>query len=240
MSQQNNSNNNQSQQQRPTNPFQRTANSSSNNQNSGNNQQQQNSNPSSNGLGQFTPPNRKTWTTLPAHKVAVRFELAGLGDPFYRLLGHELNTDYGNAQVVARMLETGGEHVEALTMILDNTWKSYNLTGAALVYGWHVNSWQTIAQPTPIPTVQNDELFTDDDSADDKAPEPDKQPPFKVIRAIDLSLVLNVLARARSQVVLMTAPLVFNQTYLNRKLITDDPRLVQLARATGYLEESHV
>jgi hypothetical protein len=51
---------------------------------------------------------------------------------------------------------------------------------------------------------------------------------------------LNVLARSRSQVLLTRAPLVFSQQYLNRSMMTDDPRLVALVKATGYLEEEMV
>ncbi|HEX2622820.1 MAG TPA: hypothetical protein VHL11_21825, partial [Phototrophicaceae bacterium] len=63
---------------------------------------------------------------------------------------------------------------------------------------------------------------------------------FSCLRAIDLHLVLNVLARSRSQVLLTRAPLVFSQQYLNRSMMTDDPRLVALVKATGYLEEEMV
>lgn len=174
---------------------------------------------------------------LPLGKTVVRFELDGLGDPFYRLLGHTLNPSLENGASVAEVLESGGEPVRALEALLEKSWASYDLQGAMLVYRWSMQQWKAIAPPYTVPPddgTQN--TAASDDSQDDSA-RPQPKPNFQIIRSIDLAMVLNVLARARTQLLLAKAPLIFNQGYLNRVLLTDDPRLVALARATGAIHE---
>ncbi|MEW6278931.1 MAG: hypothetical protein AB1758_09935 [Candidatus Eremiobacterota bacterium] len=46
-------------------------------------------------------------------------------------------------------------------------------------------------------------------------------------------LILNVLGRTRGQLLLPSTPLSLDARHLNRKLCTDDPRLVALAERTG-------
>ncbi|MBC8171426.1 MAG: hypothetical protein H7X77_07125, partial [Anaerolineae bacterium] len=84
--------------------------------------------------------NLRTWTMQPIQKTVVRFELRGLGDPFYRLLGHELNPEFGDFKKVTALLEKGGEAVRELEATLNQTWESYRLQGAMLVYNWNADS----------------------------------------------------------------------------------------------------
>ncbi len=177
---------------------------------------------------------------LPLARSVVRFELDGLGDPFYRLLGHPLNPDLTSGKAIAQMLETGGENVSALEKLLETAWTGYALKGAALVYRWNQPTWKGLVIPYFVPpdenAQQNSTTGQDDDELD--APSrPMPKPLFSLFRAIDLQLVINVLARARSQVLLANAPLLFNQSYLTRSLVTDDARMVALARATGAIQE---
>lgn len=170
------------------------------------------------------------FSLLPLHTTAVRFELKGLGDPFYRLLGHEVNAEYSDSRLVVRKLEQGGDDVTALKNLLDVAWGKYAFKGAAIVYPLeNENLVKQLGAPSFMPKK---DLFDDDDS--EKKDEPPK-PAIRVVRAIDMMLVLNVLARARTQVLLATSPIMFNQHYLNRALVTDDPRLVTLAMATGVI-----
>jgi len=229
------------------------ANASQSNNNNNNNQQQNNNNSNSNsssggrfGSGSnrfrsssnpFNQNQNLSWGLTPIHKTAVRFELKGLGDPFYRMLGHDLNTEYGQSRKVARALEAGGEHVEAIMAMLDEAWKGYDLTGAALVYTWNPKPWNIIVTPSPMPAPPQPESKDDsDDDEEDKKPDPIRM--FNVVRALDMKLTLNVLARSRSQLMMAEAPLVMSTEYLNRSIITDDPQLVALAQATGCLEEA--
>ncbi|MCU0496085.1 MAG: hypothetical protein MUF87_01895 [Anaerolineae bacterium] len=177
----------------------------------------------------FGAQNQRSWTIQPASKTVVRFDLRGLGDPFYRLLGHNPNPDYGDSKFVAEVLERGGDQVALLQAQLDQAWSKYNLQGAVLIYNWNADTWKTITIP-PAPPAH-------EEHGDEEIAKPTPISPFSCIRAIDLNVVLNVLARSRSQVLMTRAPLILSQLYLNRSIMTDDPRLVNLARATGYLEE---
>jgi len=230
------------------------ANASQGSNNNNNNQQQNNnsnsnSSSSSNRFGSgssrfgsrpnpFNQSQQLNWGMTPIHRTVVRFELKGLGDPFYRMLGHDLNKDYGDSRQVARALEAGGEHVEAMMTMLENAWSGYDLTGAALVYTWNPKPWKVVVtpQPMPAPPQQAQDKSDDDDDSEDKTPDPVQM--FKVLRALDMPLTLNILARSRSQLMIAAAPLVLSQEYLNRSLVTDDPQLVALAQATGTLEET--
>jgi len=89
---------------------------------------------------------------LPLARSVARFELDGLGDPFYRLLGHPLNPDLTSGKAIAQMLETGGENVSALEKLLETAWTGYALKGAALVYRWN--------QPTPSKIAQQVRTMT--------------------------------------------------------------------------------
>ena len=177
-----------------------------------------------------------SWAMLPTHKVVVHFELGGLGDPFYKLLGKELNTDHGDGKVVAETLEKGGEYVGELEEKLNEIWDEYKLQGAAMVYKWNAKTWNNIATadifPARIPGRFGQR--TDNNEEEEK---PLPEPTYTCLRALDLQLVLNILARARTQLLLADAPLVFSQQYLNRSIVADDPRLVKLVRATGFIQE---
>jgi hypothetical protein len=222
----------------PTNPFGRPSSSSSttnrfgssntnaNNTNTNNNQPA----PTPSPFRSLSSREQVEFSLLPLHTMAVRFELRGLGDPFYRLLGHEVNTEYSDSRLVVRKLEQGGDDVTNLKNLLDVAWGKYAFKGAAIVYLMeNENLVKQLGAPSFMPKK---DLFDDDDS--EKKDEPPK-PAIKVVRAIDMMLVLNVLARARTQVLLATSPIMFNQHYLNRALVTDDPRLVALAMATGVI-----
>lgn len=171
------------------------------------------------------------YALLPLHKVAVRFELKGLGDPFYRLLGHEVNTEHSDSRLVVRKLEQGGDDANAIRNLMDSAWEKYGLKGALMVY--QMENENLVKQLNAPSFMPKKDLFDDDDD-NDKKDEPPK-PAVKVLRAIDIMLVLNVLARARTQVLLATSPVMFNQHYLNRAIVSDDPRLVALAMATGVI-----
>ena len=55
----------------------------------------------------------------------------------------------------------------------------------------------------------------------------------RAVTATDRVVVLNVLARARTAVLLGAAPAVLDPEYLGRDLASDDPRIVALVEATG-------
>ena len=188
----------------------------------------------------------------PVGGTLVRFSMQGMGDPFYRLLGHQLaiDADLSDPAELAAVLQKGGEHVDALTAKLDSAWEGYNLNGAALVFDERQDTLNALLKPTPMPppmqqpdakkkSDSDDDDYIDDDDDSDK-PDWLEQSDYKVerLRSIDLMLTLNVLARSRSQVLVARAPVVYGLEYLTRSIITDNPRLVALARATGSLPDN--
>jgi hypothetical protein len=224
-------------------------NNSSNNNSSNNNNQPQPQSRFGGRPNPFSQTQQLNWVLSPMGRKIVRFELSGLGDPFYRLLGHDINTDYADSRAVARALEVGGEHVEAIKQMLDDAWEGYKLNGAILVYTWKARPWANIARPVPTPNndpadwledLDDDDKDENTEKADDNAGKEKKEPPpaFDTLRSMDLMLALNVLARSRSQLLLANAPLVFSQQYLNRSLVIDDPRLIALAQATGSIKDA--
>jgi hypothetical protein len=185
---------------------------------------------------------RLTWTVSSLTQTAVRFQLNGLGDPFHRLLGTPLNVEYGNPLKVLEALQKDADLRDRLEACLNDSWAKYDFKGAALIYGWDVAIAQAFTQPTqPVipPKVKNDD--DDDSDADEELPDwlanPPKQKAAECLRAIDLGLVLNVLARVRSVVLVADTPLALEAGFLDATLLTDDPRMVALARATGCIEE---
>lgn len=177
---------------------------------------------------------------IPAEQTLVRFSLDGMGDPFYRLLGRQMTPEYSDVRTLAEALQRGGDSAKDLTAVLDKAWANYDLTGAMLVFNNDTDVMNALLKPTPMPTPPQDESQDDeDDSDEDKQFLPQPHPDYHLerLRAIDLTLTLNVLTRARSQVLVAGAPVVFGMEYLTRSLITDDPRLVSLAKATGCLPD---
>lgn len=176
-----------------------------------------------------------------AEKTVVRFSLDGMGDPFYRLLGHEMTPDYGNVQKLSEVLQKGGKAVDELVAVLDKAWDGYNLTGAMLIYNHDPEIMGALQNPSPMPAAPTYEDEDDNDNDnEDNTPTDEPHPDYQLerLRSIDLTLTLNVLSRARSQVLIARAPVVFGMEYLTRSLVTDDPRLVSLAKATGSLPEN--
>jgi hypothetical protein len=171
------------------------------------------------------------YALLPLRGLAIRFELKGLGDPFYRLLAHDVNAENSDSRLVVRKLEQGGDDVKAIQALLDNAWEKYAFKGAAMVYPMEN---EALIKQLNAPNVMPKKDIFDDDDDSEKKEEPPK-PAVKILRAIDMVLVLNILGRARTQVLIGTSPMMFNQHYLNRAIVTDDPRLVALAMATGVI-----
>lgn len=172
--------------------------------------------------------NKANWRIVPVSGAVVRFDLDGLGDPFYRLLGHPLHTEYADYEAAIKAIENGGPAVNELENVLESAWHEYDLHGAVLLYPWRNDLPQVMVGQVP----QGDQ--------DDEEYEDEKPPVPVFLRALDLRLVLNVLARTRSSILLSRAPLGLEKQYLGQSLFTEDPRLITLARATGCMEEALV
>lgn len=176
----------------------------------------------------------------PVEDTFVRFDLSGLGDPFHRILGTDLNLDHAEPKLIAKTISEGGEAVDTLVQHLDTSWNSYALNGALMMYAWQDDIRLVIGTKATFSPKSGDVEYYDDDDNDDnkKAETPDETRKSPVcLRAIDHNLVLNILGRTRSGILLAEAPLSLEEGFIERSLISDDPRLVALARATGCLEE---
>ncbi len=173
---------------------------------------------------------RLDWRILPVTEVIVHFTLDGLGDPFHRILGKRLMVDFGKRDAIVKVFEAGGADVDEIVSRLEIAWQEYVFSGALMLYPWNVNLPQVMAGRLPP---------GQDDDEDTRYSEDNRQPPT-LLRSVDPLLVLNVLGRARANILLPETPLVLEKSYLNLSLMADDPRLIALVQATGYVEESLV
>jgi len=181
-----------------------------------------------------------TWTRKPFASTAVLFQLTGLGDPFYRLLGMKLDLKNRTPDFIAETLQKDDDLRGKLIAMLDESWASYNLRGAILLHPNKAEvkrAYAEIPYPQPPSPAKQDSDDDDDDFTDD-----DDKPSTKAdnacYRAIDMGLVLNVLGRTRGNVLAGDTPLALEVGFLRAAFISDDPRLVEIAQATGCIEES--
>lgn len=178
----------------------------------------------------------------PVESTFVRFDLTGLGDPFHRILGTDLDLGVVDPLAVAKALAENSDLSQSLAEELEAAWERYKLTGALLMFPWKDDIKQVIGTKPNAPARKesdDDEYYDDDDDSDEKQDPPKETRKSPVcLRAIDPGLVMNVLGRTRSGILLAQASLSLDEGFLTRSLISDDPRLVALARATGCLEET--
>ena len=188
-----------------------------------------------------SPFNRTTekpaWSIAPLYGTAVRFDLSGLGDPFHRLLGSDLNTEYGQPEAIFQTLLNDSELCERFEAHLDDMWESYQFKGAALIFPLQDSLMKAFTTPVkPIAPIKKKDA-KDDEEGENEQPSDDAFQRVVRLRAIDIGLVFNVLARTRSTVLVSGTPLALEPSFLSQSLISDDPRLVALANATGTIEE---
>jgi hypothetical protein len=162
--------------------------------------------------------------------VIVHFTLDGLGDPFHRILGKRLLVDFGKRDAIVQVFEAGGADVDEIRSRLDIAWAEYSFSGALMLYPWNDNLPHVMAGRLPPGSDDDDETRYADDN---------RRSPV-LLRAVDSLLVLNVLGRARANILLPETALVLEKGYLSLSLMSDDPRLISLVQATGYVEESLV
>lgn len=206
--------------------------------------------PSRLGSSRFGGREEVQWTITPSKKVAVRISLQGLGDPLHRLLGTPLNPELSNPAKVTEMLSKDEELQEKLAEALDKAWESYNLRGATMLYPWdeHIRkAFTDTIQPTPPPPPKKED-DSDDDYEDFDYEDDDETPNLfpnlttkgkrvHSLRAIDAAFVMNILARARANVVVCNTPLALEPGFLEKTVICDDSRIIKIAQATGCIDE---
>lgn len=166
------------------------------------------------GLGSRFGPARTSWEILPVSGTIVRFSLEGLGGSLQRLTGDKTPITGGSYDGLLQSIEKNRESMKAIIASLNNAWQDYMLKGAMLVYPWEEERKQVILAHARANNTR-----------------------ALCLRAIDPLLVLNVLARARANLLQPRAPLALETSYLTCALISDDARLIKLAHLTGYIEE---
>lgn len=248
---QNNANNNNQNQQQGS--LLRRANNTTNNQNQQQNNQN-NNNSFRSRLGQNNnsrfgnqnqnqqqnqPPPKSAWTITPMGDVGVRFAFQGIGDPLFRILGTPLDKSLKDVESFVNRLEDDETIQEQLIAKLDEAWMTYDFSGAAIVHPIQQNILNAFTQPT-MPVLMTDSQNNDNNNNDSSphpfAPPPNTTAPYEVLRAVDPLFVLNVLGRVRGNVLVEEIPVALEAGFLNQTYICDDPRLVELAFATGAIE----
>lgn len=159
--------------------------------------------------------NTRTVEILPIGEMLAYFSLEGLGGSLKYLMGDDAPAAGGNYEEVFHTLENDARTMEKLKHTLDEVWAEYNLKGAMLVYPW---------KPTTRDIISANANARDTKSV--------------FLRAFDPLLVMNVLARSRENLLQPRAPLSFDKAYLERALVSDDPRLLRLVHMSGYFEET--
>jgi hypothetical protein len=173
-----------------------------------------------------------TWEIIPVQDSVTRFTLQSMIAEAYALAGiplpplsreaaspdapempEALREAVAAPQRIAAFCEALAKDAAleaALKEKLDAAWHETGFSGAALTYLWREEV--RVALLTQLHATGA---------------------PMLIAEASDPLLVLNVLARARSAVLMAGAPVVLEKGFLNRMLTSDDPRLAALVAASG-------
>jgi hypothetical protein len=154
------------------------------------------------------------WDILPLGDTIACFSLEGLGGSLKYLMSEDLSNTGGSYESVLQSIENDPKAQAKLIETLDSIWNGYELTGAILVYTWKDTTREVILANARLTNAK---------------------PVY--LRAFDPLLVLSVLARSRENLLQPNAPVSFDSAYVDRALMSDDPRLVKLVQMSGYFEE---
>lgn len=152
------------------------------------------------------------WEILSLTDALVSFELAAVAESLVKAF--DLPPDVPPVEAFLSKMEKNKPFAEALRARLDEEWQSFDLHGAFLVYNWRdelkqaVNVRLTAVKEPAVYTLVRDPFFA-----------------------------LNVLGRARTTLLLATAPLALERPFLTRSLVCDDTRLVTRARQRAFTVE---
>ncbi len=179
--------------------------------------------PASGSLPRPTPPNplgslgarfgaKAMWEILPMTDMLLSFELAAIAEGLVKTF--DLPTNAPPVDAFLTLIEKDKAFTAALRERLDEDWLRFELHGAFLVYNWRdeirqaVNARLNAVKAPPTYTLVRDPLFT-----------------------------LNVLGRARTALLLATAPLALERPFLTRSLVCDDLRLAKIAQGRAFTTE---
>lgn len=145
--------------------------------------------------------------------IVVGFTLSGLGGAVARLLDEPLADD--SIEAIVDAARTDSDLRQRISARLDAEWATMPFTGAILVADWTDHLPDALAL---------------------QAEKTGSKP--RLLRAVDPLLTLNILGRARANILQHATPLALERAYLNRTLVTDDRRIAQLVTGSGYLQET--
>ncbi|MDX2159815.1 MAG: hypothetical protein SF162_00680 [bacterium] len=166
---------------------------------------------------------RSTVDYLPMHDLLLMFDLYDITPAAYYMFDiappskEEGAVDTADSKALISIIERDKAVQERMRTALNAYWDGVRLVGAVHVYDWREEVKQAV-------TNRLNAI---------------KQPP-RYVRASDPLLVLNILARARTSLLIHGAALALDRPFLERVVMTDDPRLVQLASASRLIEDSFV
>ncbi len=204
-----------------------------------NQSQQQNNTPQPSRFGSNNQLPKPMWTITPMTSVGVKIAYQGIGDPLFRILGEPLDKSLSDSSAFVDKISMNDLLMERLVATLDDAWDTYNLSGAVLFYPAHKTIQDAFSQMT-LPVAEVEEQTNEDDgnSVQESRPPQNIPPPYTTYRAIDALFVLNILCRVRGAILVDETPVALETGFLNKSYICDDMRMVELALATGAIEES--
>ncbi len=130
-----------------------------------------------------------------------------------------------NVSQLIRVLEQANQpKVRNLKIRLKRQWKKLDLSGVAMLAPWSTEYQQALKlQPTglQIELGENEERERISSRFGRR---------LTMWQATDMLLVLNVLTRSPSDILVMNREIVLETAFLSRSLVSDDPRLVALAK----------
>ncbi len=155
---------------------------------------------------------RSTLDYVAMHDMLIMFDLADAAPMLYEMLNIEPpikddgSTDLHDPKPLIAALDKDRTLVELLKPRLNDYWKPLHFVGAIHIYDWR--------EEVKEAAVRRLNAI--------------KAPPV-YMRASDPLLILNVLARARSYLLIPGAALALDRPFLERVILTDDPRVLNFS-----------
>jgi len=185
---------------------------------------------------------KPTWTITPMHNEGVKIAFQGIGDPLFRILGTTLDKSLSDVEILVDKLTKDEVLYQQLIDKLDDVWKVYDFRGATIMHPIRKNILDVYTLPVmPViePEQPDDTNNTEDNNTLPNPVQNEKMvSSYRIYRSIDAAFVLNILGRVRGNVLVEGTPLALEYGFLNQSYLCDDTRLVELAVATGAIEES--
>lgn len=166
---------------------------------------------------------RATFDYMPIHDTLVMFDMHDVTPALYDLLKiappvkDDGSSDPTESKALIGMVEKDKALAAAMRTHLDQYWANFKILGAIHIYDWREEVKQ---------------------AAINRLNATKQRPNF--IRAIDPLLVMNILARSRAYLLIHGAALALDRPFLERVVMTDDPRILTLVTDGMHVVDSLV